>query len=413
MLDIKTIRKDFPILKEKVRGSQDLIYFDNAATTQKPQCVIDALTDYYSHTNANVHRGVHWLSEKATEEFELARQRVCNFINSPSKENIIFTRGTTESINLLASSLCYSFPLYENGGLSENDEVIITEMEHHSNIVPWHIARDKYHFTLKYIPLTDKGELNMEAFKTLLTPRTKIISLTHISNTLGTINPIKEIIDLAHKNNTLVIVDGAQSIAHSLIDVQKMDADFYCFSGHKVYAPMGIGVLYGKKTYLEKMFPYQGGGEMIKEVSMQRTIFNDLPFRFEAGTPSVADAIGLGVALQYVQQIGIKDIESYENSLLQYATDKLQTVEGMRILGTSSHKASCISFLVNGVHHLDLGTILDMQGVAIRTGHHCAEPVMQHYNIEGTDRISFAFYNTIEEIDTFIDRLHKSLKMLK
>lgn len=406
MFDVDYIRKDFPLLDEKVRGKQNLIYFDNAASTQKPRCVIDALSNYYTHLNANVHRGVHWLSGKATDEFELARQRVQQFINAPHSEDIIFTRGTTESINLLAESLSKSF-------LSEDDEVIITEMEHHSNIVPWHIARDKYHFTLKYIPITDKGELNLDVFRQILSPKTKLVSLAHISNTLGTVNPIKEIISLCHKNKTMVIVDGAQSIAHLDIDVQDMDCDFYCFSGHKVYAPMGIGVLYGKKEYLEKMYPYQGGGEMIKEVSMEQTVFNDVPFRFEAGTPSVADTIGLGVALEYIKQIGIKDIIEYEDRLMDYATERLQAIEGVRIFGNSENKSSCISFLVEGIHHLDLGTMLDMQGVAIRTGHHCAEPVMRRYDIEGTDRISFAMYNTIEEIDSFIICLKKAISMLK
>lgn len=406
MFDVDYIRKDFPLLDEKVRGKQNLIYFDNAASTQKPRCVIDALSNYYTHLNANVHRGVHWLSGKATDEFELARQRVQQFINAPHSEDIIFTRGTTESLNLLAESLSKSF-------LSEDDEVIITEMEHHSNIVPWHIARDKYHFTLKYIPITDKGELNLDVFRQILSPKTQLVSLAHISNTLGTVNPIKEIISLCHKNKTMVIVDGAQSIAHLDIDVQDMDCDFYCFSGHKVYAPMGIGVLYGKKEYLEKMYPYQGGGEMIKEVSMEQTVFNDVPFRFEAGTPSVADTIGLGVALEYVKQVGIKDIIEYEDRLMDYATERLQAIEGVRIFGNSENKSSCISFLVEGIHHLDLGTMLDMQGVAIRTGHHCAEPVMRRYGIEGTDRISFALYNTIEEIDSFIICLKKAISMLK
>ena len=406
MVDVDYIRKDFPLLDEKVRGKQNLIYFDNAASTQKPRCVIDALSNYYTHLNANVHRGVHWLSGKATDEFELARQRVQQFINAPHSEDIIFTRGTTESINLLAESLSKSF-------LSEDDEVIITEMEHHSNIVPWHIARDKYHFTLKYIPITDKGELNLDVFRQILSPKTKLVSLAHISNTLGTVNPIKEIISLCHKNKTMVIVDGAQSIAHLDIDVQDMDCDFYCFSGHKVYAPMGIGVLYGKKEHLEKMYPYQGGGEMIKEVSMEKTIFNDVPFRFEAGTPSVADTIGLGVALEYIKQVGVKDIIGYEDRLMAYATERLQTIDGIRIFGNSENKSSCISFLVEGIHHLDLGTMLDMQGVAVRTGHHCAEPVMRRYGIEGTDRISFAMYNTIEEIDSFILCLKRAISMLK
>ncbi|MBR1769738.1 MAG: cysteine desulfurase [Bacteroidales bacterium] len=406
MLDTEQIRRDFPLLCEKVRGKQDLIYFDNAATTQKPKCVIDALTDYYLHLNSNVHRGVHWLSGMATDAFELARHRVKYFINAEKTESIVFTRGTTESLNLLAESLSQTF-------ITEDDEVIITEMEHHSNIVPWHIARDKYRFKLKYIPFDEKGELDLETLKQILTPKTKVLSVAHISNTLGTVNPIKEIIELCHKNNTLVIIDGAQSIAHLPIDVQSMDCDFYCFSGHKVYAPMGIGVLYGKKDLLEKMFPYQGGGEMIKEVSMEKTLFNDIPFRFEAGTPSVADAVGLGTALEYIREIGMESIVKYEDGLLEYAQERLREIEDIRIFGESKHKSSCISFLAGNIHHLDLGTILDMQGVAVRTGHHCAEPVMKHFGIEGTDRISFAMYNTKEEIDAFMLHLNKAIKMLK
>lgn len=406
MLNVQDIRKDFPLLDIKGRGTKPLIYFDNAATTQKPQCVIDSLNNYYTTLNANVHRGVHWLSGEATDAFELARERVRSFINAPHTSNIIFTRGTTESINLLAESISHSF-------LTPDSEVLITEMEHHSNIVPWHIAREKHHFKLNYVPFLDNGDLDLEKLKSLLTPNTRLLSLAHISNTLGTINPVKEIIELCHKNNTMVIVDGAQSIAHLDIDVQDLDCDFYCFSGHKVYAPMGIGVVYGKKDILEKMYPYHGGGEMIKEVTMQETTFNDIPFRFEAGTPSVADTIGLGVALEYVKQVGVKDIVEWEDHLMDYAMQRMQEIEDMRIFGTSEHKSSCISFLVGDIHHLDLGTIMDMQGVAIRTGHHCAQPVMQHYGISGTDRLSFAMYSTIEEVDIFMDALKKSISMLK
>ncbi|MBQ9311933.1 MAG: cysteine desulfurase [Bacteroidales bacterium] len=405
MLNVNDIRKDFPLLNTKVRGNQPLIYFDNAATTQKPICVINSLSDYYQNLNANVHRGVHWLSQEATDKFELARERVRHFINAPKTENIIFTKGTTDSINLLAECVSKTF-------LSQEDEVIITEMEHHSNIVPWHIAQEKYKFQLKYIPFNDKGELDLEAFKQMVSSKTKVLSLAHISNTLGTINPVKDIIKYCHTHNIIVIVDGAQSIAHLKIDVQDLDCDFYCFSAHKVYAPMGIGVLYGKKDLMEKMYPYQGGGEMIKEVTMLKTTFNDVPFRFEAGTPSVADAIGLGVALDYLDQIGMENIIEWEDHLMSYANERLKEIENIKIFGQSDNKSSCISFLVGNIHHLDLGTILDMQGVAIRTGHHCAQPVMQHFSIEGTDRISFAMYNTEQEIDTFMTALQKAIKML-
>lgn len=406
MFELEEIRKDFPLLSVKVRDKYPLVYLDNAATTQKPNCVIEAVSDYYKNTNSNVHRGVHYLSSKATEEFELARQRVKDYINADKREEIVFTRGTTESLNLLADSLSYSF-------LHEGDEVIVTEMEHHSNIVPWHIARDKYRFKLKYIPFNSEGELCVEELSKLIGPKTKILSLAHISNTLGTINPVKQIVKLCHRNNIIVIVDGAQSIAHLPIDVQDLDCDFFCFSGHKVYAPMGIGVLYGKKDLLDKMNPYQGGGEMIKEVTMEKTLFNDVPYRFEAGTPSVADAIGLGVALQYVKKTGLEDIVAHEDELMSYATERLREIEDVKIFGNSKHKSSCISFLVGNIHHLDLGTLLDMSGVAIRTGHHCAEPVMRHFNIEGTDRISFAMYNTKKEIDCFMDALKKAVKMLR
>lgn len=406
MFDVNKIREDFPLLKQKVREKEPLIYFDNAATTQKPKIVIDALSDYYTKINANVHRGVHYLSGVATDEFEKSRQEVKEFIGADSTEEIVFTRGTTESINLIAHCFSKSF-------LSKEDEVIITEMEHHSNIVPWQIARDEFGFQLKYIPFDDKGELMLEKLDSLITKNTKLLSITHISNTLGTINPIKDIIRLCHKKGIKVMVDGAQGIAHERVNVRDLDCDFYCFSGHKVYAPMGIGVMYGKKEILNSMSVYQGGGEMIKEVTMEKTTFNDLPYKYEAGTPSVADAIGLRYALQYVEKIGMEDIISYENSLMDYATKKLKEIEDVRIYGESNNKSSCISFLIKDCHHLDVGTLLDMQGVAIRTGHHCAEPVMQHFHIEGTDRMSFAIYNTKEEIDKFIVALNKAKTMLK
>ncbi|MCH3923840.1 MAG: cysteine desulfurase [Bacteroidales bacterium] len=405
MFDVDKIREDFPILKQKVRGKQNLVYFDNAATTQKPLSVINSIVDYYTEINSNVHRGVHYLSGLATDEFEKSRQKVKEFINAQSTQEIIFTRGTTESINLVANAFSKTF-------LSKNDQVIITEMEHHSNIVPWQIARDEFGFTLKYVSFDEKGVLNQEELFSMINENTKLVALTHISNTLGTINPIKEIIDFCHKKNVKVLIDGAQGIAHTQVDVQKLDCDFYCFSGHKIYAPMGVGVMYGKKELLENMAVYQGGGEMIKEVTMEKTTFNELPYKYEAGTPSVADVIGLKYALDYVDKIGMKDIISYEDYLMEYTTEQLQKIKDIRIIGQSKEKSSCISFLLGNIHHLDVGTLLDMQGIAIRTGHHCAEPVMQHFHIEGTDRVSFSFYNTKQEVDIFIKGLLKAQSML-
>ncbi len=406
MVSFEDIRQQFPILNQKINDKYPLIYFDNAATTQKPLCVISSLTDYYSKYNANVHRGVHYLSALATDMFEQARQRVCSFINAKNKEEIIFTRGTTESINLLAHSICKSL-------LNEGDKIMFTEMEHHSNIVPWQVAAKEYKLNFDYIPFNDKGELEVEQFYNLPKQELpKVLSLCHISNTLGTVNPIKQIIDFCHKNDIIVIVDGAQAIAHTKVDVQYLDADFYVFSGHKVYAPMGIGVLYGKSQLLEKMDVYQSGGEMIKEVTLKKTTFNALPYKFEAGTPSVADAIGLSVALQWFENLNLENVFQYEDYLLNYANEQLLAIDGVLTFGQSKDKASCISFLYKDVHHLDLGTLLDAMGIAIRTGHHCAEPVMQHYNISGTDRLSFAVYNTKDEIDKFVIYLKKAIKML-
>lgn len=405
MVDISFIRSQFPILETKVRDKYPLVYLDNAATTQKPFAVINSLLDYYTKYNANVHRGVHYLSGLATDMFEQSREIVRAFINASSKEEIIFTRGTTESINLVAHSFCKSF-------LTREDTVMITQMEHHSNIVPWQIARDNFGFSLDYLTFDDNGELENVREK-ILSVKPKLLSLCHISNTLGTVNNIKEIISFCHQNGCYVLIDGAQSIAHKIIDVKDLDADLFVFSGHKVYAPMGVGVLFGKKDILEKMDVYHGGGEMIKEVTMEKTTYNDLPYKFEAGTPSVADVIGLGTALSWLKSMDMPSIIEYEDSLLQYATERLNEIDGIRIFGNAKHKSSCISFLADGVHHLDLGTLLDAMGVAIRTGHHCAEPVMQKFAIEGTDRLSIAAYTTKEEIDIFITSLNKALKMLR
>ncbi len=406
MVSFEDIRQMFPILNQKVHDKYPLIYFDNAATTQKPLCVIEALSNYYLKYNANVHRGTHYLSSLATDMFEEARLEVASFINAPTKEEIIFTRGTTEGINLLAHSLCKTF-------LNEGDKVMFTQMEHHSNIVPWQVAAQQYKLNFDYIPFNDKGDLELDKLYNLTDEELpKILSICHISNTLGTINPIKQIIDFCHKKHIIVVIDGAQAIAHTKVDVQDLDADFYVFSGHKVYAPMGIGVLYGKKQLLDKMEVYQSGGEMIKDVTLEKTTFNSLPYKFEAGTPSVADAIGLSVALKWFRTLDLEQIFLYEDNLMNYAQEQLLAIDGLHIFGQSDKKASCISFLCKDIHHLDLGTLLDAMGVAIRTGHHCAEPVMQKYNVSGMDRLSFALYNTKDEIDNFIGCLKKAIKML-
>ncbi|MGP1515230.1 MAG: aminotransferase class V-fold PLP-dependent enzyme [Bacteroidales bacterium] len=405
MVDIDFVRSQFPILETKIRNKYPLVYLDNAATTQKPFVVINSLIDYYTKYNANVHRGVHYLSGLATDMFEQSRDIVRNFINADSKEEIIFTRGTTESINLLAHSLC-------NTIITPRDTVMITQMEHHSNIVPWQIARDEYGFHLDYLTFDCNGELEHIEEK-LLANKPKLLSLCHISNVLGTVNDIKKIINFCHKHDILVLIDGAQSIAHQIIDVKDLDADMFVFSGHKVYAPMGVGVLYAKRKLLNEMRVYHGGGEMIKEVTMEKTTYNELPYKFEAGTPSVADVIGLGTALTWLQSQDIAAIVNYEDWLLQYATNRLLEIEDVRIFGNAKHKSSCISFLVEGVHHLDLGTLMDAMGVAIRTGHHCAEPVMQKFGISGTDRLSFAVYTTKDEIDMFIYSLNRALTILK
>ncbi|MDW8295714.1 MAG: cysteine desulfurase [Raineya sp.] len=404
-LDIQAIREQFPILKQIVHGKK-LVYLDNAATSQKPLSVINALNEYYTSYNANIHRGAHYLAAKATEIYEQVREKVANFLNARSSEEIIFTRGTTEGINLVASTFGKKY-------IHEGDEIIISTMEHHSNIVPWQMLCEERNATLKVIPITESGELLLKEYEELLSPRTKLVAIVHISNALGTINPIKEMIQKAHAVGAKFLVDGAQGAVHLPIDVQDLDCDFYAFSGHKVYAPTGIGALYGKKEILEQIPPYHGGGEMIKEVTFEKTTYNDLPFKFEAGTPNIADVIALGKALDFVDEIGKENIAQHEAQLLEYATEKVQNIDGLKIIGTASQKAGVLSFVVEGVHHADLGTLLDTQGVAVRTGHHCTQPLMKRLGLEGTTRASFAVYNTFEEIDIFIRALEKAIQMLK
>ncbi|MDQ2180767.1 aminotransferase class V-fold PLP-dependent enzyme [Marinifilum sp. D714] len=402
-LDINKIRKDFPILQEKVHG-KDLVYFDNAATTQKPTQVIDEMVKYYYKYNSNIHRGVHYLSNKSTDGNENARKIVQNFINAEHLHEIIFTRGTTESVNLVANSFADRY-------IGEGDEVIVSEMEHHSNIVPWQLVCEKKKAVLKVLPFNDNGELLVDQLDEMITERTKIVAVNHISNSLGTINPIQKIIDITHARGVKVLVDAAQSVQHLKIDVQEWDVDFLVFSGHKLYGPTGIGVLYGKEDLLNEMPPWQGGGEMIKEVRFSGTTYNELPFKFEAGTPNYIDAIGLGAAIEYVENIGLENIDAYEQELLAYATEKLSSIEGLKIYGTAEHKTSVISFLVDGIHFYDMGMLLDQMGIAVRTGTHCTEPVMQHFGIDGTVRASFSFYNTKEEIDVLYNGILKVCKM--
>ncbi len=403
MIDVERIRRDFPILGREVYG-KPLVYLDNAATTQKPQCVIDAISEAYCNVNANVHRGIHFLSQQATDMMEAARDKVRQFIGAGSTGEIIFTRGTTESMNLLASSFAQAF-------LKEGDEVIISGMEHHSNIVPWQIQAGRYGFKLKVIPVTDLGELDMDAFSAMLSDKTKLVSITHVSNVLGTVNPVSEIISLAHSRGIPVAVDGAQSVPHIKVDVKELGADFYAFSGHKIYGPTGIGVLYGRKELLEKMPPYQGGGEMIKRVTFEKTTYNELPYKFEAGTPDYVGSIALATALDYVQAIGLDTIAQYENELCDYAISKLTQITGMRIIGNSEHRSAVVSFLVGNIHPSDMGTLLDRLGIAVRTGHHCAEPLMDRMGIPGTVRASFSFYNTKAEIDTLSAGIERVKRM--
>ena len=401
---VREIREDFPALRQTVYG-KNLIYFDNGATSQKPQMVIDAINKYYSKDNANIHRGVHHLSQKATSEYEATRTTIANYLNAASTHEIIFTKGTTDGINLVANSF--------GALLKAGDEIIISAMEHHSNIVPWQMLCERVGCVLKVIPISKKGELLFEEYEKLLNKNTKLVSITHISNTLGTINPIKKIIQKAHEVGAKVLVDGAQSIQHARIDVKELDCDFFVFSGHKVFGPTGIGVLYGKESILNKMPPYQGGGDMILKVTFERTTYNELPFKFEAGTPHIAGAICLGKAFEYLQQFDLKDIEKHELELADYAKDLLLTFEGLHLIGDAKNKTSVVSFIVDGIHPFDLGTILDKQGIAVRTGHHCTQPLMDFYKIPGTVRASFAFYNTKEEIDAFIKALEKGISMLK
>jgi len=403
VFDVKKIRDDFPILKTLVYV-KPLVYLDNAATTQKPLQVIETIERYYRETNSNVHRGIHFLSDKATGEYEFARERISKFINAEKSSEIIFVRGTTEGINLVASS-------FGNEFISEGDEIIISAIEHHSNIVPWQMLCERKKANLKIIPVTDTGELEIDKLQEMITGKTKLVSVVHISNSLGTINPIKEIIRLAHSKGVPVFIDGAQSVPHFKIDVQELDCDFFAFSGHKIYGPTGIGVLYGKEMYLEKMPPYQGGGDMIKDVKFEKTTYNDLPYKFEAGTPDISGAIGLAAAFDYINKIGMDEIANYEKCLLNYATDTLSRIENIRIIGTAQNKSGVISFLPGNVHPYDAGTLLDRMGIAIRTGQHCTQPIMDRFGIPGTVRASFAFYNTKEEIDYLAEAIKKVFKM--
>jgi cysteine desulfurase/selenocysteine lyase len=403
--DVATLRNLFPILHRKVKG-KDLVYLDNAATSQKPIQVIDALVHYYTHYNANIHRGLHTLADEATAAYEAARVAVQEFIGAAFHEEVIFTKGTTESINIVARSWGSAF-------LQSGDEIIISSLEHHANIVPWQMIAEEKGAILKVIPMDDNGVLDMGAYSNMLSDKTKFVSIVHVSNALGIINPVEEIIALAHEKNALVLLDGAQSSVHLDIDVKKLDCDFYVFSGHKIYGPTGVGVLYGKRELLEKMPPFLGGGEMIKEVTFEKTTYNELPFKFEAGTPNIADVIVMKPAIDFINNYGKANIRAHEEELLAYATRKLKEIEGLKIIGDVQNKVSVISFVIEGVHPQDLAILLDNQGIAVRTGHHCAQPLMQRLGIVGTTRVSFAAYNTLEEIDVLISALSKSLKMLR
>lgn len=403
MFDINKIREDFPILGREVYG-RPLVYLDNAATTQKPRCVVEAITDEYYNVNANVHRGVHYLSQQATDLHEAAREKVRLFINARSTNEIIFTRGTTESLNLVVSSFC-------DGMMQEGDEVIVSVMEHHSNIVPWQLQAAKKGISIRVIPMTDEGELRLDEYEKLFTERTKIVSVTHVSNVLGTVNPVEEMIHIAHEHGVPVMVDGAQSTPHFAVDVQAMDCDFFAFSGHKMYGPTGIGVLYGKEEWLDRLPPYQGGGEMIESVSFEKTVFEHLPFKFEAGTPDYVATTGLAKAIDYMTAVGMDNIQRHERELTEYAMQRLSEVEGIRIFGRAPRKDAVVSFLVGDIHHLDMGTLLDRLGIAVRTGHHCAQPLMIRLGIQGTVRASFAMYNTREEIDALASGIERLSKM--
>ena len=403
MLDIQKIREDFPILSRTVYD-KPLVYLDNAATTQKPLCVLDAMREEYLNVNANVHRGVHYLSQQATDLHEAARETVRRFINAESVSEIVFTRGTTEGLNLVASSFCEEF-------MQEGDEVIISVMEHHSNIVPWQLQAAKRGIAIRVIPMDERGELKLDEFRGMLNGRTKLVSIAHVSNVLGTINPVKEITRIAHEHGVPVLVDGAQSTPHFRVDVQDIDCDFFVFSGHKMYGPTGIGVLYGKESWLDRLPPYQGGGEMIESVTFEKTVFEKLPFKFEAGTPDYVATHGLAKAIDYIESIGIDNISAHERELTRYCMQKLSEIEGMRLFGTSDHKDAVASFLVRDIHHLDMGTLLDRLGIAVRTGHHCAQPLMDRLGIQGTVRASFALYNTKEEIDILANGIARVSQM--
>lgn len=404
-LDIEKIRKEFPILHQQVNG-KPLAYLDNAATSQKPKRVIDKLVGYYEGYNANIHRGIHTLAEKATKAYEDTRGAAQKFLGAQHVEEIIFTRGVTESINLVASS-------YGRAFIHEDDEIIISELEHHSNIVPWQILCEEKKAKLKIIPVNDLGEIDQEHYKTLLSSKTKLVAINHASNSLGTINPVKEMIRLAHEVGAVVLIDGAQSAAHLPLDVQALDADFYCVSSHKMYGPTGVGLLYGKKELLEKMPPYMGGGEMIKEVTFEKTTYNDLPYKFEAGTPNIADVVAFREAIEFINELGKDRIAQYELELLNYATEKLSQIKGVKIIGTAKQKVSVVSFVIDGIHHFDVGQMLDARGIAVRTGHHCTQPLMDRFGIEGTVRASFLVYNTKEEIDSLAEGITRIINFLK
>lgn len=403
MYDIDLIRKDFPILSREVYG-KPLVYLDNAATTQKPLCVLDAMRDEYLNVNANVHRGVHYLSQQATNLHEEAREKVRAFINASKTEEVIFTRGTTEGINLVVSSFCDAF-------MQEGDEVIVSTMEHHSNIVPWQLQAAKKGIAIRVIPMNDRGELLLDEYEKLFNDKTRIVSIAHVSNVLGTVNPVKDMIRIAHEHGVPVLVDGAQSTPHFKVDVQELDCDFFTFSGHKMYGPTGVGVLYGKEDWLDKLPPYQGGGEMIESVSFEKTVFEKLPFKFEAGTPDYVATHGLAKAIGYIESIGIDKIAEHEQMLTRYCMQQLKTIDGMAIFGESEHKDAVVSFLVGQIHHLDMGTLLDRLGIAVRTGHHCAQPLMDRLGIQGTVRASFALYNTKEEVDILVAGVRRVASM--
>ncbi len=403
-LDIDKVRQDFPILHQEVNG-KPLVYLDNAATTQKPQVVIDALTYYYQRDNANIHRGIHTLAERATAAFEETRQAVHRFINSNEPEEIVFTKGTTDGINLVAAT-------FGRANITEGDDIIISGMEHHSNIVPWQMLCEEKRANLKVIPVNDRGEIELEEYKKLLSERTKLVSVVYVSNSLGTINPVEEIIELAHENGAAVLLDGAQSTTYLDIDVQALNCDFYVFSGHKVFGPTGVGALYGKRRHLEKMPPYQGGGEMIRSVSFEKTTYNDIPYKFEAGTPNIADVVALKAAIEYINQVGKSAMRAHEEELLEYGHRRLSAVPNLRMIGTAEKKMNVISFVFEDIFHFDIGQMLDARGIAVRTGHHCTEPLMSRFGLEGTVRASFAIYNTKEEVDQLVEGLQRIVKMM-